>query len=267
MGKAVKVYDCFKFFNELELLELRLSTLNTLVDYFVLVEANKTHTGNPKDFIFEQHKDEFSEYIDKIIYVKVEDLPDYSRDNIWIAENFQRNCIMRGLGKALSGDKIIVSDIDEIPNPCTVERYISSPEPVTMTQHLFYYYINCLQTSPWNGSILATVGNFESPQTLRNMARDLGFNTVSNGGWHYSYMGGAERIKFKVENIAESHVITDKIGSISDINKKMISQDDLWGRTEDMFKKQIVDITEEGMAPMNVDKFIKKYPNFYYGNK
>ncbi len=263
----MKIYDCFKFFNELELLELRLQTLNDLVDYFVLVEANKTHTGNKKDFIFEQHKDEFSDHINKIIYIKVEDLPDYSRDDIWIAENFQRNCIMRGIRNASNGDKVIISDVDEIPNPDTIEKYINSISPVTMIQHLFYYYINCLQKSPWHGSILATVGNFESPQTLRNMARDLEYNPVSNGGWHYSYMGGAERIKLKVENIAESHIIIDKIGSVSDINKKMISQDDLWGRTEDIFKKQIVDITEKGMAPICINKFIEKYPNFYYGNK
>lgn len=263
----MKIYDCFKFFNELELLELRLLTLNDLVDYFVLVEANKTHTGNSKDFIFEQHKDEFSEYIDKIIYIKVEDLPDYTRDNIWIAENFQRNCISRGLRNASPGDKIIISDADEIPNPHTIEKYIDSTIPVTMTQYLFYYYINCLQTSLWCGSILTTVGDFRSPQELRNMARDLEYNPVSNGGWHYSYMGGAERIKLKVENIAESHVIIDKIGSVSDINKKMVSQEDLWGRQDILFKKQIVDITKDNMAPICINKFIEKYPNFYYGNK
>lgn len=246
---------------------MRLSTLDDLVDNFVLVEANKTHTGNPKDFIFEQHKDEFSEYIDKIIYIKVEDLPDYSRDNIWIAENFQRNCISRGLRNALPGDKIIISDIDEIPNPYTIEKYIDSPIPVTMIQYLFYYYINCLQTSLWHGSILATIGDFRSPQELRNMSRDLEYNAVSNGGWHYSYMGGAERIKLKVENIAESHIIIDKVGSILDIHRKMISQEDLWGRSDATFKKQIVDITKENMAPIGIDGFIEKYPNFYYGNK
>ncbi len=260
----MKIFDCFKFFNELELLHLRMMVLNNLVDYFVLVEANKTHTGHKKDFIFERYKDEFNDYASKIIYVKVEDLPNYTRSNIWIAENFQRNCISRGLFSANIGDKIIISDVDEIPNPITIEKYIDSKEPVTMVQHLFYYYINCLQTSPWSGSIMATYGNYESPQALRNLARDINYNPVPDGGWHYSYMGGPERIKLKVENIAESHVIIDKIGTLVDIDRKMQNQEDLWGREEVMFKKQIVDIDAYGMAPNCIHEFIEKYPNFYY---
>jgi len=74
----MKLYDCFTFFNELELLDLRLMTLNDVVDFFVLVEANRTHTGAPKEFIFEKNKDMFAEYLDKIIYVKIEDLPIYA---------------------------------------------------------------------------------------------------------------------------------------------------------------------------------------------
>jgi len=260
----MKIFDCFKFFNELELLDLRIMVLNDLVDYFVLVEANKTHTGKPKEFIFEQNKDKFTTYIDKIIYVKVEDLPDYSRDDIWLAENFQRNCISRGLDKAEVGDKIIISDIDEIPNPDTIRKCLSSNDPITMTQHLFYYYVNCLQRSPWWGSILATQGNYESPQKLRNMARGLGYNAVPNGGWHYSFQGGAERIKLKVDNIAESHIIVDGTGSIADIERKMKTQKDLWNRTDHYAQKQIIDISMGDLAPKCINEFIKKYPDFFF---
>ena len=259
----MKIYDCFKFFNELELLDLRLMVLNDFVDYFVLVEANKTHTGKKKEFIFEQNKDQFSDYMDKIVYVKVYDLPDYNINNIWIAENFQRNCITRGLTNAKSGDKIIISDIDEIPNPDTIKKHLTTNEPTTMTQHLFYYYVNCLQRSPWWGSILATQGNYDSPQDLRNMAR-IGHNAVSNGGWHYSFMGGPERIKIKVENIAESHLIINKVGSVADIERKIKVQADLWNREEGAFQKHIVDITVDGMAPKCINEFIEKYPEFYF---
>ena len=117
-----KIFDCFKLLNELEILELRLMELYDVVDYFVIVESNKTHTGKEKEFNFENNKDNFKDYIDKIIYVKVEDLPNYSVNNIWEAENFQRNCIMRGLdGVANLGDKIIISDLDEIPNKKLLE--------------------------------------------------------------------------------------------------------------------------------------------------
>lgn len=259
----MKIFDCFKFFNELELLDLRLMALNNLVDCFVLVEANKTHTGKEKEFIFEQNKYKFSDYLDRIVYVKVEDLPDYSIDDIWQAENFQRNCIMRGLTSAEEGDKIIISDIDEIPNPDTIKQYLNSPVPVTMTQHLFYYYVNCLQNQPWWGSILSTYKEFDPLQELREMARG-GYNPVPNGGWHYSFMGGPEKIRLKVENIAESHVIIDRVGDVSEIKRKIETQRDLWNRTDYFAQKQIVDIGIEGMAPKCIDWFVEKYPEFFF---
>jgi len=264
----MKIFDCFKFFNELELLDLRLMVLDDLVDYFVIVEANKTHTGKSKEFIFEQNRDKFTPYLDKIIYVKVEDLPDYSIDDIWVAENFQRNCIERGLdGVAVSGDKIIISDVDEIPNPNTIKSYLDSYDPVTMTQYLFYYYVNCLQRSPWWGSIMATYKSYDYPQSLRNLARGTGYNAVPNGGWHYSFMGGAERIKEKVENIAESHLIINGTGSVEDISQKMKTQKDLWNRTDYYAQKAIVDIKLSDMSPICIDKFIEKYPYFFFNGE
>ena len=85
----MKVYDCFTFFNELELLDLRLKELNSYVDYFVLVEDTLTHTGKPKELIFEKNKDKYSDYLDKIIYVKINDLPNYndfdgSVEKLWL---------------------------------------------------------------------------------------------------------------------------------------------------------------------------------------
>jgi beta-1,4-mannosyl-glycoprotein beta-1,4-N-acetylglucosaminyltransferase len=260
----MKIFDCFKFFNELELLDLRLMALNDLVDYFVLVEANKTHTGKPKEFLFEKNKHLFSNYLNKIIYVKVTDLPTYTKENIWIPENFQRNCIDRGLeGRAAQGDKIIVSDIDELPNPDVIRENLNCPQPVTMIQKLFYYHVNCLQNQLWAGTIMATYKQYQNCQQLRNSARN-GYNSRNNGGWHYSFMGGAERIKTKVENIAESHLIIDQIGNVNDINNKISSQTDLWNRTDDYAKKQLVNINEAGMAPKCIKQFIEKYPTFYF---
>jgi len=259
----MKIFDCFKFFNEIELLDLRLHVLGDLVDYFILVEANKTHTGKKKEFIFEHHKDKFKDYLDRIVYVKVEDLPDYSRDDIWLAENFQRNCISRGLHAAKNGDKIIVSDIDEIPNPSTIRSVLDSNKPVTMYQYLFYYYVNCIQNSLWFGSIIATYGQYDSPQSLRNLARTE-YNPLRPGGWHYSFMGGAERVRQKVESIAESHLIIDNVGSVEEIERKMVSQKDLWNRKDIYAQKRIIDITQPGLAPTCLNWFINKYPDFYF---
>ncbi len=112
------IYDCFTFFNEIDLLKIRLSLLNEYIDYFVIVEMNKTQRGIEKDFNFEKHINEFEKYRKKIIYIKVDDSPHYSGIyGDWKLENFQRNCIMRGLNECEPEDIIIISDLDEIPNP------------------------------------------------------------------------------------------------------------------------------------------------------
>jgi beta-1,4-mannosyl-glycoprotein beta-1,4-N-acetylglucosaminyltransferase len=261
----MKIFDCFKFFNELELLELRLMTLDPVVDYFVLVEANLSHTGKPKEFIFDQNKEMFSKWMDKIIHVKVEDLPMYSEGDIWKAENFQRNCIQRGLKDHVRfGDKVIISDVDEIPNPDTILANLSGTNPIAMSQYLFYYHVNCLQNQRWGGSVMATYPYYGSPQDLRNRRT---INPIPNGGWHYSFMGGPERVSIKVNNIAESHLIRDQVGTIEEIKAKIETQTDLWNRTEEYAQKQLVDITQPGLAPKCMNEFLDKYPDFYYGER
>ena len=260
----MKVYDCFTFFNELELLELRLKELNEVVDKFVIVEANLTHTGSSKEFILEQNKDMYSDYMDKIIHVKVEDLPDYNNyEGIWEPENFQRNCIMRGLTNAEEGDAIMVSDIDEIPKPSIIATATASSEKwkwLGFEQDLFYYYVNCKQAQLWRGPVMACLGDFPNPQALRDNRGSVPF--IRNAGWHYSFMGGAERIITKVKNIAESSLIIDKIGGEKEIKEKMETQTDLWNREDDFAKKQIVPLDEN--SPKNIGWFIEKYPEFYY---
>ena len=100
------IYDCFSYWDEDLLLELRLNTLNEIVDFFIIVEGNKTWQNNPKKFRFNIEK--FSKFKSKIIYIKVEDLPD--GDDPYKRENHQRNCISRGLTKAKSDDIIMISD-------------------------------------------------------------------------------------------------------------------------------------------------------------
>ena len=107
------IYDCFSYLDEDLLLDLRLNILNDFVDFFVIVEGNKTWQNNSKKLIFDINK--FKKFKDKIIYIAVEDLPD--GDNPYLRENHQRNCILRGLSKASKDDLIIISDLDEIPNP------------------------------------------------------------------------------------------------------------------------------------------------------
>ena len=108
-----KIYDCFSYWDEDLLLDIRFNILNDYVDYFVIIEGNKTWQNNDKKLRFDINK--FQKFKDKIIYIPVEDMPD--GDNPYLRENFQRNCISKGILKAQDEDLIIISDLDEIPNP------------------------------------------------------------------------------------------------------------------------------------------------------
>ncbi len=113
---AIKIYDCFTFFNELDILEIRLNILNDDVDFFVLVESTKTHSGNNKELFFEKNKSRFQKFSHKIIHIIVDDMPEVKGGNRWLLENFQRNAITRGLSQCKDTDLILISDLDEIPN-------------------------------------------------------------------------------------------------------------------------------------------------------
>jgi beta-1,4-mannosyl-glycoprotein beta-1,4-N-acetylglucosaminyltransferase len=115
----MKIYDCFSYWDEDLLLDLRLNILNEYVDYFVIVEGNKTWQNNPKKLRF--NIDKFPNFKKKIIYVPVEDMPD--GDDPYLRENFQRNCILRGLKYSSDDDLIIISDLDEIPNPSKIHNF------------------------------------------------------------------------------------------------------------------------------------------------
>ena len=127
-GETV-VYDCFTFFNELDLLEIRLNELDSVVDKFVIVECTETHSKAKKQLFFDKNKDRFSKFSDKIIHIIVDDAPDIVQNSSqepdrWIVEKFQRNCIERGLTSCADNDIILVSDIDEIPSSLAVRKSI-----------------------------------------------------------------------------------------------------------------------------------------------
>ena len=117
------IFDCFTFFNEFDVLEMRLSILYPYVDYFVLVEATKNHHGEDKPLYFDSNRERYNKYMDKIIYVCVDDAPEYKGETDMGIVNFLRNAILRGLmGNARPDDLIMVSDVDEIPNPHILEN-------------------------------------------------------------------------------------------------------------------------------------------------
>ena len=134
----MKIYDCFSYLDEDLLLNLRLNILNRFVDYFVIVESDRTWQNNYKNHNFDILK--FDKFKEKIIYIKVTDMPD--GDNPYLRENFQRNCILRGLTNAENNDLIIISDLDEIPNPKNLNKFGTNMRYAVFKQLHFYYKFN-----------------------------------------------------------------------------------------------------------------------------
>lgn len=269
----MKIFDCFTFLNELELLELRFMELYDTVDHFVLVEANRSHNGTPKEFLFEKNKDRYEKkYLDKLIYVKVHDMPEYDKNDIFKLEYFQRNAIMRGLGgRVATGDKILVSDLDEIPNIEAIKVSMNATRWILFKQTLFYYYVNCRVQRGWGGTVMADWGAFRNPQQLRFYAQRHSWakpteGLCPDGGWHYSYMtgGDSKRLKQKIDYFAESSTLSDIAGTPEKIKERMAGRKDLFDREGKRagYYLEIVDILNN--KPRMLDKFLEKYPNFIY---
>ena len=133
------IYDCFTFFNEFDLLELRLHELNDVVDFFVLSEATKTFTGLDKPLYFEENKTQFAEFLPKIKHVIVE--PPETNDP-WIRERFQRDEMFKTLD-CQSNDVIMLSDVDEIISAEAVKQYKPEMGIRVLIMKMYYYFLNC----------------------------------------------------------------------------------------------------------------------------
>jgi len=261
------------FFNELDLLELRLMELYEHVDYFVIVEANQTHVGNPKEFLFEKNELRYSKWLDKIIYVKVDDFPPDVPGNAQFLENYHREQIVRGLVDANPGDRIMVSDIDEIPNMEIVKQHLDYPGWIHFKCDLFYFYVNNQCANGFGGAVMSPLEVMVSPQRMRWMAIRKGSwwahmgdfeNVIFHAGWHYSYLSGgdAERVKYKANNILEGHNTTEVIGTVENVAKKIKNQQDLYNRRSSRYKQSFVDITNN--KPKHLDEWLVLHPEYYY---
>jgi beta-1,4-mannosyl-glycoprotein beta-1,4-N-acetylglucosaminyltransferase len=268
----MKIIDCFMFFNELELLELRLEELYETVDYFVFTEANMTHSGNEKEFIFEQNVDRYKKYLDKIIYIKVTDMPKPSVRSMWAAADHQLNAISRGLDKiATKDDMILLSDLDEIPNTDKIIKYLDmsnwTTEWVTvLKQTLFYYYVNCKVIRNWGGTAIIKYGTFSSCKQIRNAAVRHSYGTTYDYcGWHYSYLTGGDidKLLYKTENIVDAFC-EYRTGGKEGIEHSVAKLKNLYGFHRKLYTMTLVDITDN--KPKAMDWFLAKYPQFYRGS-
>jgi hypothetical protein len=212
----MKVYDCFPFFNELDILEIRLEELWDTVDYFVLAESNLSHSGKPKEYIFENNKERFSKYLSKIRHIKVEDMPE--TNDSWVRERYQRFSLGKGLHDMTPNDIVIVSDCDEIARAEIVEMI--KVDENNWDKYILYIpqyqyrlnYMKIFQQSK-NANIMITRGRaFTNAQKEREFTfywnpkpQDTVF--VDHGGWHFTYLGDDNHAITKIQNFA--HTETD----------------------------------------------------------
>ena len=230
------VYDCFTFFNELDLLEIRLNTLDAVVDKFVVAEATRTHTGKPKELVFEANKARFAKFAGKIEYILVDDLlseEEVAKDayNLaWVNENRQRNALQRGLAIARESDVVLISDLDEIPRPESLleakELLNAGAGGVRLMMDAYNFFLNFKNYScpEWGlGTVAANFGEFSSgrltaavrcdrytqeTENAGNTIHKLRFlnarHRLPRAGWHFSYMGGLEAIEKKLAAFSHS---------------------------------------------------------------
>ena len=272
------IVDAFTFFNEKELVELRIKYLNDVVDSFLIVEADHTHTGIKKNWNFpELLKNNLKQFSHKIQYnqmkvdlkkAEAEKNPNYIGKTLgrsWRVETMQRNFLKDSYQKISSGDDIIIiSDLDEIPSKDKVDFIKSSDfkliAPVAFVQSLFHLNCKFLDLEEWIGSVVITSKLIEKyePQIFRDYKNRI--SRFIDGGWSFSSFGGAERVRLKLEAFCHEEYNKKEYKVEEHLKKCMETGLDLFKRKSN--KKKI----EENYFPKDLLKLMKENQSFYFGS-
>ena len=247
----MKIIDCFMYYDEDMVLDIRLNILNKYVSHFIICEANFNHNGTKREFLFDINK--FSKFREKIIYIQLNEKPQNLKelkdsdsqliknskilDNALERENFQRNFLKSKIQDFEDNDLIIISDVDEIPN---LNNFKYKAKITLFEQKMFYYKLNLLHKDfHWYGSKICKKKDLISPQWLRNVKSkkypfwrfDIFFsdrkynnlNVIKNGGWHFTNIKTPEKIDFKMKNFLH-HLEYEESGlGVEDV-KKIVSE-------------------------------------------
>ena len=246
----MNIYDCFMYFDEDLLLDIRLNMLNPYVKKFIITEASYTHSGAKKKLNFDINK--FKKFKDKIEYIIVDESPknllqfdDQDSEgkkseklilNAYARDNYQRERLNDGLKDVSNDDLIIVGDLDEIPNLFGINLKNVNNKIIIFQQKLYCYKLNLLyENFIWHGSKACKKKYFTSPQWLRNIKHkkysrwrlDLFFSKnkfndiyyVKNGGWHFTYLKTPEELEKKLLNFAHHHEFENSGLNLNDLKR------------------------------------------------
>ena len=251
----MNIYDCFMYYDEDLLLDIRFNTLNKYVKKFIITEATYTHNGSKKKLNFDINN--FKKFKDKIEYIPVDEQPpnikilsenDTPKEkeeklilNGMARDYFQREKLNEGLKNLKDDDLVIVSDLDEIPNLDNVNFDKIKNNIIIFQQKMFYYKLNLLyEEFIWDGSKAVKFKNFVSPQWLRNIKSkkyafwrlDTFFSKkkysnlyyINNGGWHFTCVRKPEDLEKKLLNFAHHYEFEQSGLKINDIKKLIMEK-------------------------------------------
>jgi beta-1,4-mannosyl-glycoprotein beta-1,4-N-acetylglucosaminyltransferase len=257
------IYDCFQYFNEDHILDLRFNILNEKVDYFIISESTKTHQGKDKKLNFDiKNFNKFKHKIKYIIadYEKKISFEDHSGGESLI-EQHQRNSLSSGLESANDNDLIILSDSDEIPDLTKLNQIKKKSKFIAFSQMMFMYKLNLqnLNESNWIGSKMSLKKNFPLPQKLRDLKFkeypfwrfDKSELQIIKGGWHFSFLQKPSDIAKKIKSYSHGEFNKSEITDEKKIEDRIANNEDIFGRGYELKK---IDIDEN-------------YPEFIKNNK
>ena len=296
----MKIYDCFMFYDEDVILDLRLNILNEYIDYFVIVESKFFHNGKERKLRF--NIENYSKFRDKIIYIIQDNQPNGIQEilksddegtisakeinNALLRENSQRDLISQGLKMANDNDLILISDVDEIPNLEKIKLKETKNEILMFVQDIFYYKLNrYLPNFQWFGTKGCLKKNLKSPQWLRNIKNNkysflrvdtffsdkkyINKKFINHGGWHFSNLKNAEDLELKLKSyLHHRDYEVEELGKtkIKELMKTNETIYDMFGdKTSKKYgddKRRKLDIYEINKLPIFIQKNLEKYKNW-----
>jgi beta-1,4-mannosyl-glycoprotein beta-1,4-N-acetylglucosaminyltransferase len=256
------VYDVFPFFNELDLLEIRMEILDSYVDYFVIGECNKTFQGKDKPFYYLENKERYKKFEHKIIHNKFIDDKGNQWNN-WDRDINHKNVIKKALTGCKDDDIILISDLDEIPNleVVSIESFYKPDHLFHMMQKM-YYYFDLQQIGDernWFGTKVCSYSYFKNTNidTIRN-AKGEGIQ-ILNGGWHFTFLGGVEKVIQKIESWGHKEFNNEYIKS--KVAENIANGKDIFFRGN----SNLVQVPIDNSYPKYLRENLDKYSHFVKG--
>jgi len=275
-----KFIDCFTYFDEDLLLDIRLNTLNDVIDKFVICESTMTHQGSIKKLNF--NIENFKKFKHKIIYLVKENLnideyrfkdeKVWDGSDIWFREASQRNYLMKEINKFDDNDCIIISDLDEIPNPKLIKKnYSLKKNFYVFEQTMYYYKLNYYVSSNWHGSRMCLKKYLKSPNWFhKNMQPKKKFwynfkrsiKKIKNGGWHFSYLKSPEDIMKKLSSFSHYEFNTPEINNLAFIENSIKEGKDIFREIRPSLEQKIQICEINKSYPSYIIDNINKFKNW-----